>query len=60
MMQVNTNTEEDLTSYLINQTSLFCSACIGESDFTRPLLREWFITEGAQQYVYTSLFLSSK
>ncbi|KFY49940.1 hypothetical protein V495_00409 [Pseudogymnoascus sp. VKM F-4514 (FW-929)] len=48
IMQVNTYTEEGLTSYLINKTSLFCYACIGESDFTRPLLREWFIAEGAQ------------
>ncbi|OBT43222.1 hypothetical protein VE00_06400 [Pseudogymnoascus sp. WSF 3629] len=42
------NTEEDLASYLINQTSSFCSACIKDNDFTRPLLRMWFISEGAQ------------
>lgn len=48
--QVKTN--DDLTIYLTNQTWSFCFACIQEDDFTRPLLQAWFISEGAQQYVY--------
>ncbi|OAF55503.1 hypothetical protein VC83_07593 [Pseudogymnoascus destructans] len=42
-------TDDDLTSYLTNETWSLCFACIEEDDFTRPLLQAWFISEGAQQ-----------
>ncbi|ELR08379.1 hypothetical protein VC83_03521 [Pseudogymnoascus destructans] len=47
-LTIQMDTEEDLASYLIHQTTSFCYACIKESDYSRPLLRAWFISEGAQ------------
>ncbi|KFY95929.1 hypothetical protein V498_03007 [Pseudogymnoascus sp. VKM F-4517 (FW-2822)] len=47
-LTIQLNTNEEVASYLLNQTWLFCNACIQESDFGRPLLRVWFINEGAQ------------
>ncbi|OBT50477.1 hypothetical protein VE04_08863 [Pseudogymnoascus sp. 24MN13] len=47
-LTIQMDTKEDLANYLIHQTSSFCHACIKELDYSRPLLRAWFISEGAQ------------
>jgi len=50
-LAIRIGTREEFVKYILHQTASFCDACINDGNFVRPLLRIWFMREGAQQYV---------